>query len=58
VVGYLAVAAALVVVLAAVAVFAFDGFRNGDFTGEALARALREDLQQAATRWDRGAGRS
>lgn len=56
-VGYLAVAAALVVVLAAVVVFAFDGFRNGDFTGEALARALRKDLK-AATPRGRGAGRS
>jgi hypothetical protein len=46
-----------VIVLAGLAVFAFDGFRNGDFTGEALARALREDLT-AATRRDRGAGRS
>jgi hypothetical protein len=47
-----------VIVLAGLAVFAFDGFRNGDFTGEALARALREDLKAAAKRWDRGAGRS
>jgi hypothetical protein len=31
-------------VLAALTVLALAGFRNGDFTGEALARALRADL--------------
>jgi len=54
-VGYLALAAALVVMLVALALFAFDGFRNGDFTGEALARALHRDLAEAARRWDREA---
>jgi hypothetical protein len=38
----------LAVVLAGLLVFAFEGFRNGDFTGEALARALRKDLEAAA----------
>ena len=38
----------LAVVLAGLVVFAFEGFRNGDFTGEALARALRKDLEAAA----------
>lgn len=55
-VGYLVVSAGSVIVLAAVIIFAFDGFRNGDFTGEALARALRKDLE--VTPGDRGAGRS
>jgi hypothetical protein len=36
------------IVLAGLIVYAFDGFRNGDFTGEALARALRKDLEAAA----------
>jgi len=34
--------------LAGVIVLAFAGFRNGDFSGEALARALRADLERAA----------
>ena len=38
----------LLIVLAGLAVFAFDGFRNGDFTGAALARALEKDLEEAA----------
>lgn len=38
----------LAIVLAGLIVFAFNGFRNGDFSGEALARALREDLKAAA----------
>jgi hypothetical protein len=36
------------IVLAALTVLALAGFRNGDFTGEALARALRADLEAAA----------
>ena len=51
--------AALLVVLAvatavftALAVLAVAGFRNGDFTGEALARALRRDLEAAAAKHD------
>jgi hypothetical protein len=53
----IAVASAVsVIVLAALAVFAFDGFRNGDFTSEALARALRKDLEASAP--GREAGRS
>jgi len=38
----------LAVVLAGLVAFACDGFRNGDFTGAALARALRKDLEAAA----------
>lgn len=38
----------LALVLAGLIVLAFAGFRNGDFTGEALARALRADLEAAA----------
>jgi hypothetical protein len=38
----------LLIVLAGLIVYAFDGFRNGDFTGEALARALAKDLEAAA----------
>jgi hypothetical protein len=37
-----------VIGLAGLIGYAFDGFRNGDFTGEALARALRKDLEAAA----------
>jgi hypothetical protein len=48
--------AASVIVLAALAIFAFDGFRNGDFTGEALYRALRKDLE--TTPPGRAAGRN
>jgi hypothetical protein len=38
----------LLIVLAGLIVYALDGFRNGDFTGHALARALRKDLEAAA----------
>jgi hypothetical protein len=38
----------LAIPLAGLIVFAFDGFGNGDFTGEALARALEKDLRAAA----------
>jgi hypothetical protein len=37
------------IVLAGLVVLAFAGFRNGDFSGEALARALRADLEAAAS---------
>ncbi len=33
-------------VFAALTILGFAGFRNGDWTGEALARALRKDLEQ------------
>jgi hypothetical protein len=48
VVSYFLWIGVLAIVLAGLIVFAFDGFRNGDFTGEALARALRKDLAAAA----------
>ena len=32
-------------VLVGLMIVALAGFRNGDFTGEALARALRQDLE-------------
>ena len=57
-VGFLIVIGVGVIVLALLAIIALAGFRNGDFTGDALARVLREDLEAAARRWDRGAGRS
>jgi len=41
----------------ALAVLGFAGFRNGDFTGDALVRALRKDLD-GTTPEDREAGRS
>jgi len=45
----------LLIVLAGLIGYAFDGFRNGDFTGETLARALRKDLEAAA--WEAGEDR-
>jgi hypothetical protein len=57
-VSFLVVIGVCVIGLAVLAFVAFAGFRNGDFTGDALARVLREDLEAAARRWDRGAGRS
>jgi len=57
-VGFLIVIGVGVIVLALLAIIALAGFTNGDHTGEALARVLRADLEAAATRWDRGAGRS
>jgi hypothetical protein len=56
-VGFLVVIGVGVIVLAVLAVIGFAGFKNGDHTGEALARSLRKDLE-AATPRDRGAGRS
>ena len=45
------IAAAAVVVAAAVAL-TWAGFRNGDWTGAALACALRKDLEKAANDGD------
>jgi hypothetical protein len=44
------VAAVVLVFFAALAV---EGFRRGDHTGEALARALQPDLEAAAAEHDR-----
>ena len=44
------VAAIMLVFFAALAV---EGFRRGDHTGEALARALQPDLEAAAAEHDR-----
>ena len=38
----------MLIVLAGLIFLAFDGFRNGDFTGEALARVLRREVEEAA----------
>ena len=42
------VSAAGVLVLAAAIFLTWAGFRNGDWTGDALARALTKDLKEAA----------
>jgi hypothetical protein len=47
------VIAAGAVTLAAALVLTWAGFRNGDWSGEALARALRKDLERAAAENDR-----
>ena len=41
------------IVLVFFAALAIEGFRRGDHTGEALARALQPDLEAAATEHDR-----
>lgn len=46
------VIAANALVIAAGAFMGWLGFRNGDYTGEALARALRKDLEEAAAKCD------
>jgi hypothetical protein len=46
--SFVIVMAAAAVVLAAAVILTWAGFRNGDWTGEALARSLRKDLEQAA----------
>jgi hypothetical protein len=46
--SFLIAIAVSAIVLAALTVPALAGFRNGDFAGEALARALRADLEAAA----------
>jgi hypothetical protein len=51
--SFLIAIAASAIVLAGLTVVALTGFRNGDFTGEALARALRADLEAAAAENDR-----
>jgi hypothetical protein len=51
--SFLIAIAAVAIVLAAFTALALAGFRNGDFTGEALARALRKDLEAAAAESDR-----
>jgi hypothetical protein len=47
------VIAAAAVTLAAAVVLTWAGFRNGDWSGEGLARALRKDLEKAAADNDR-----
>lgn len=47
------VIAATACALAAAVAAVWLGFRNGDFTGEALARSLRKDLEEAAADSDR-----
>lgn len=56
-VGYDVVIAVCMIAFVALAVLGFAGFRNGDFTGDALVRALRKDLD-GTTPEDREAGRS
>jgi hypothetical protein len=51
--SFLIAVAMSAIVLAACTALALAGFRNGDFTGEALARALRKDLEAAAAETDR-----
>jgi hypothetical protein len=41
------------VVFVALAALAVDGFKRGDFSGEALARALQKDLEAGAAENDR-----
>jgi hypothetical protein len=48
--SYLVAIAVSVVVLAAMSLLAYAGFRNGDWTGEALARSLRRDLDAGEDR--------
>ena len=47
------VIAATALLIAAGAFLGWAGFRNGDYTGEALARALRKELEEAAAKGDR-----
>jgi hypothetical protein len=47
------VIAAGAIVIAAGAFLTWAGFRNGDWTGEALARALRRELEEAAAKGER-----
>jgi hypothetical protein len=47
------VIAAGAVAIAAAIILTWAGFRNGDWTGEALARSLRKHLEQAAAEDDR-----
>jgi hypothetical protein len=49
----IAVAVVSAVVFTALAALAVDGFRRGDFSGEALARALQKDLEAGAAEQDR-----
>jgi hypothetical protein len=51
--SFLIAVGASAIALAALTLLALAGFRNGDFTGEALARALRKDLEAAAAEHDR-----
>ena len=51
--SFLITVAVSAIAFAALAVLARAGFRNGDFSGEALTRALRKDLEQAPAEHDR-----
>jgi hypothetical protein len=46
--GFFIVIAAGAVAIAAAIILTWAGFRNGDWTGEALARVLRADLEKGA----------
>lgn len=46
--GFFIVIAAGAVAIAAAIILTWAGFRNGDWTGEALARTLRADLEKGA----------
>lgn len=50
--GLLIASGAGVFTLAAAIFLLWAGFRNGDMTGDALARALREDMEAAAAKND------
>jgi len=51
--GFFVTVIVAAVVLVFFAVLAVEGFRRGDHTGEALARALQPDLEAAAAERDR-----
>jgi hypothetical protein len=51
--SFVIVIAAGALTLAAAIVLTWAVFRNGTWTGEALARALRKDLEKAAAGHDR-----
>jgi hypothetical protein len=48
----IAVAVVSAVVFVALAALAVDGFKRGDFSGEALARALQKDLEAGVAKND------
>jgi hypothetical protein len=48
----IAVAVVSAVVFIALGALAADGFSRGDFSGEALARALQKDLEAGAAEHD------
>jgi hypothetical protein len=51
--GFFVTVIVAAVVLVFFAALAVEGFRRGDHTGEALARALQPDLEAAAAERDR-----